>query len=167
MNERKRNLVRIFMLPLLIFMVYPIALGFKIYYAVDTNQPEIEGDHYLIRTDYNAYLKKMNTGNRELVSPIYGENDSIKSDGIKVGSNEIPFQYTDKETGKGISGAEISLMISRTATNNQDHHFKCTTDESGQCQMNVELPANGEWEWHISGNDGGGHAALYKTVTVP
>lgn len=170
MKDSTKKLLKILAIPFLLFLTYPIALGFKIFYALETHQPEIEGDHYTINMDYDQFLKNENTKNRSLKSPILQEEDGelqINAGFLKQGSNEIPFQYESKEDQSPVEGGSVEIRLSRPATTNQDQIFQCKTDSAGKCSIQVPLNATGSWDLLLQASDPGGKFTRFQRIEVP
>lgn len=155
-------MLKIFAIPLGVFMFYPIALGFKIYYAIETHQPVIREDYYQVTQEYDKFLKENNTGNRLVESPILNE-DTYKAE---LGEVVLPFKVLDTESNKPVTGAEVKLHLSRMATVNEDINGSCTTDDSGECKLALNIIKKGPWEFHVSSKDPGGAYSKLVTYTI-
>ncbi len=161
MTDGTKRLIKILALPFAIFMVYPIALGFKIYYALETHQPEIPRN-MLVEYNYDKYKHDQNTGNRRIDSSLLTDDSGKVA--FNAGENKIPVSFIDTESGKPVEAAKIFILFSRKATTNQNQEGSCATDVNGKCTLSINLPGKGYWDIEITGQDDGGKATVVTHI---
>lgn len=163
MTDANKKLMKILMVPAIIFMFYPIALGIKVYFALSTNQPMMEENYYDIGRDFDTHRKAANSGNRDLISPYLAADYQLLA-----GLVRIPVQVIQKgeQDGVPVEGAKVSFRISRPATMNQDRTFHCITDAAGKCSLVTDIPPGGKWETTIASRDPGGSFTHMKTFEI-
>ena len=159
MTEGNRKMLKIFSGLGALFACLLIALGFKIYYALATDQPVLRADYYETGRRYDNYVKNnANTKNRKLHSPMF---DRVQYPHIPVkgflrqGKNRLPVRYTNAE-GQGVAAAKVQLRLGRRATNREDFATTCTTDATGRCTLQFALPHSGYWEGTLRAEDAKG-----------
>ncbi|MCR9141807.1 MAG: FixH family protein [bacterium] len=168
MSEANWKLMQLFGGAAALFCTLLIALGFKIYYALDTHQPVMTGDYYEIGRNFDEYRRKNRSAvDRSLSSPVLGATGEAESRALKPGENLIPVVYqatpgSNASAGRGeaIAGARVSLSLSRRATVNQDVSAECLTDERGRCQLRLFVPGGGYWEGRLRAADPEGEAQV-------
>lgn len=152
MTPGTRKMVRVFSGLGALFLTLLIALGFKIYYALKTDQPTMTEDYYRIGLDYDGYrASQRNSADRSLSFPALEA-----ATGIAIGDNEIDVLYEELTPGNGrrpLGEADVQVVFSRRATVNEDLSGHCRTNVEGHCVLEVEIPAPGPWEYVIEARD--------------
>lgn len=161
MTEGTKKLLKILAIPFALFLTYPIALGFKIYYALETHQPEIPRD---IRVEYNydQYKHSENTGNRVVDTILL--NSSKTS--LHIGDNEIKVSVTNKEDGKPVVNGVVKVEISRKATTIGGASATCKTDDGGNCTLTLKIPEKGYWDALVVAEDPAGKFTRLTNFTI-
>lgn len=173
MSEGNWKILKLFSGAGALFLTLLIALGFKIYYALDTHQPVLTDDYYEVGRDFDEHLRKnRNPRDRSLESPALETNEAGQTAALKRGVNLVPVEYSRKAAHAGaaadrakaggstspgpagpIAGAQVSLILSRRATVNDDISARCVTDARGQCDLRVVIPSGGYWEGRFQATD--------------
>ncbi|MEQ9365525.1 MAG: FixH family protein [Leptospirales bacterium] len=152
------------------FCTLLIALGFKIYYALDTHQPVMTGDYYEIGRDFDGYRRKQaNAPDRRLESPVLVADAKPGGAALKRGVNLVPVEYRQvggdvpgRAVAGAIAGARVSLTLSRRATVNEDISAGCMTDARGRCELRVLIPRGGYWEGRLQATEAGGETSFVR-----
>ena len=152
MTKGNQKMIKIFAGLGSLFACLLIALGFKIYFAVKTYQPVLNEGYYETGRLYDQHLKKIaNSRDRRLSSPLFADFKAVHipiKDKLKIGENYIPVKYTNQNQ-IGINNAKVIFQLGRRATNNQNLEASCTTNQDGQCEIRIQIPAKGYWEGGI------------------
>ena len=165
-----------------LFLTLVIALGFKIYYALKTDQPVMTGEYYEIGRNFDEYRERTrNQSDRALSSPAIPSANARSSDRqtayLRTGVNRVPVSYIRTPTGSAepspaagpIDRATIALVLSRKATVNQDVSGECVTDASGTCELQITIPRGGYWEGRFQATEstGGGRFVVRRIYDIP
>ena len=165
MTPGTRKMVRIFSGLGALFLTLLIALSFKIYYALKTDQPTMTEDYYRIGLDYDGYrAAQRNSADRSLTIATF-EGAS----GLVLGENQIPVRYeeiTPANERKPLGDAEVHVVFSRRATVNEDVSADCRTNDEGRCVLEIQLPAPGPWEYSIEARDPEGQSRSRGTIDL-
>ncbi len=164
MSEGNWKIFKLFSGAAALFCCLLIALGFKIYYALDTHQPVLTGDYYEIGRNFDEYRRKnRNTENRRLDSPVLLDARQAARVQLQRGVNLVPVEY--RRTGAAaapVVGARVSFKLSRRATVNDDVQAGCLTDQQGRCELRLEIPGSGYWEGSLEALEADGDARFVQ-----
>lgn len=169
MTDGTKKMIKIFSGLGGLFMCLLIALGFKVFYAIKTNQPVLRKDYYETGRRYDRYLKSArNTANRQLKSPLFKgfkSGNVAMYNNLSPGQNFIQVLYSSNNS-QGIANADVHLHLGRRSTTNQDIDGKCVTNNLGKCSISLIIPATGYWEGALSAKDSNGRYTLRGSFIV-
>ncbi|MCB1174984.1 MAG: FixH family protein [Leptospiraceae bacterium] len=161
MTDGTKKMIKIFSGLGALFLTLVIALSFKIYYALKTDQPVLRKDYYETGRLYDKYQREhADTANRKLQSAIFDEKTALQT-----GANTIEVLYTT-DKGQAVANARVLLKLGRRATNNHDFKKGCITNTVGRCSLSFQLPFDGYWEGTLQAQDDNGRATLRGYVRL-
>ncbi|MCB1316947.1 MAG: FixH family protein [Leptospiraceae bacterium] len=155
MTHGNKNLLKWFGGAAALFSTLLIALAFKFYYALSTNEPVMTENYYEVGLNYDEYrARHANSPDRLLSGTVLQDKDAR----LNRGANEFNFVYQKKDNRENapLSGAKINLRFTRPATVNQDIEGNCVTDQTGSCRIALQIGGMGYWQIIATAEDAEG-----------